>query len=179
MDPWRVSSISSRHTKGNTPVSKAVTLTDLTVDTVEVIDPTHALYGKTLPLVGVTTRKNLGRVAIVRIHPGVERKIPLSATSLADTLTPPPSPCRLSVVSVERLLAMVASLPNTGSEEEHGENHPGGEATGATRAASGGPHTAEHRGEGCPPAGGMDDSETAEQGFGEGEMGRCDEGGGL
>lgn len=149
------------------------------MDTVEVIDPTHALYGKILPLVGVTTRKNLGRVAIVRIHPGVERKIPLSATSLADTLTPPPSPCRLSVVSVERLLAVVASLPDTGLEEEHGENHPGGEATGATRATSRGKRAAERRGEGRPPAGGMDDSETAEQGFGEGEMGRCDEGGGL
>ena len=149
------------------------------MDTVEIVDPTHALYGKTLPLVGVTTRKNLGRVAYVRIHPGVERKIPLSATSLADTLTPPPSPCRLSVTSVERLLAVVASFPNTGLEEEHGENHPGSEATGATRAAPGEPHTAEHRDEGCPPAGGMEDSETVEQGFGEGEMGRCDEGGGL
>ena len=151
------------------------------MDTIEVVDPTHPLYGKTLPLVGVTTRKSLGRAAIVWIRPDVERMVPLRATNLGGVPVPP-SPCRLSMDSVERLLAVVASLPNIGSEEEHGENHPSaatGEATGAARAASRGKRAAERRGEGRSPAGGMDDSEAAEQGLGEGEMGRCDEGGGL
>lgn len=153
---------------------------DLTADTVEVVDPTHPLYGKTLPLVGVTTKKDLGRAAIVWIRTGVERLVPLSATSLADTPAPPPSPCRLSVASVERLLAVVASLPDTGSEEKHGEDHPGGvlsEAPGAARAAPRGERPAASRGERCPSAGSVGDTGAEKQGFGEGEMGRRDEGG--
>jgi len=148
------------------------------VDTVEVVDPTHPLYGRTLPLVGVTTKQVLGLAAIVWIRPGVERMVPLSATSIADAPAPPPSPCRLSVASVERLLAVVASLPDTGSEEEHAENHPG-EASGAARAAPGGTHAAERRDEGCPPARGVGDIGAEEQDLGEGGMGSGDAGGGL
>jgi hypothetical protein len=147
------------------------------LDTVEIVDPTHPLYGKTLTLVGLTTRKNLGRVAIAWIHPGVERRIPLSATNFADTPTPPPSPRRLSVASVERLLAVVASFPDTGSEEEHGGNHPGA-ATGATLSASRGERASERRGEGRPPAWGVGDFGTEEQGLGGKEMGQGDAGGG-
>ena len=155
------------------------------MDTVEVVDPTHPLYGKTLPLVGVTTKKDLGRAAIVWIRNGVERVVPLSATSLADTPAPPLSPCRLSVLSVERLLAVVASLPDTGSEEKHGEDHPStaaGGASGAARAAPRGERresATERRGEGSPPAGGMDDTGAAKQRLGEAEMGRRNEGGDL
>ena len=126
--------------------------TDLTVDMIEIVDPTHPLCGKTLPLVGVTTKQVLGRVAIVWIHPGVERMVPLSATSLADAPAPP-SPCRLSVASVERLLSVVASLPPTGPEEAYGEICPRearGEASGATRAATRGIHPANPREKGQP-----------------------------
>ena len=151
---------------------------DLTVDTVEIFDPTHPLYGKTLPLVGITTNKGLGRAAIVWIDPGIERLVPLGATSLADAPATSPSPCRLSVASVELLLAVVASLPNAESEEKHGESHPD-EATRAARAASRGERAAERRGEGCPPSRGLDDPQTAEPGFGQAEMGRGDEAGGL
>lgn len=146
------------------------------MDTIKIVDPTHPLYAKTLPLVGVTTKQVLGRVAIVWIHPGVERMVPLCATSLADA-PPPPSPCRLSVASVERLLAVVASFPKTGPEEDHGENRTT-EAPGATRTALRGASSTDRR-EGCRPStGGVDDAGAAEQGLGEGEMGRRDEGGG-
>jgi len=153
------------------------------VDPIEIVDPTHPLCGKTLPLVGVTTKQVLGRVAIVWIHPGVERMVPLSATSLADAApAPPPSPCRLSVASVERLLSVVASLPPTGTEEAYGEICPTeapGEASGATRAATRGIHPANPREKGRLPVGGMADSADAQQSLGEGEMGRRDAGGGL
>lgn len=171
-----------KHTKDNTPVSKAVTPTDLTVDTVEVVDPTHPLYGKTLPLVGVTTKKDFGRAAIVWIRNGVERVVPLSATSLAATPAPPLPPCRLSVASVERLLAVVASLPDTGLEDEHAEDHHNaavGESPGAARATPRREFTIERRGQGSPPAGGVDDTGAAKQRLGEAEMGRRNEGGGL
>lgn len=148
------------------------------MDTVEALDPTHPLYGKTLPLVGVTNKQVLGRVAIVWINPGVERMVPLYATSLADAPMTPPSPCRLSVASVERLLAVLASFPETGPEEDHGEDRPS-EAPGAARAAPRGTLPAKPRDEECSPAGGVADAGAKEQGFGATEMGRRDEGGGF
>jgi hypothetical protein len=83
-------------------------LTALPTDTVEVTDPTHPLYGLTFPLVGITTKQRLGRVCVVWLHPGVERVIPVAATSLADPLPGPPASCRLSVAGLETLLAVVA-----------------------------------------------------------------------
>jgi len=88
----------------NTPLQ----LTALSTDTVEVTDPTHPLYGLTFPLIGMTTKPRLGRVCIVRLSPGVERVIPVAATSLGGNPTAP-SPCRLSVDGLHALLAVVAS----------------------------------------------------------------------
>ncbi len=82
------------------------------MDTVEIVDPAHPLYGKTLPLIGFNTKQHLGRVAIVWLQPGIERCVPLSATNLAKTPLAAPSPSRLSVESLERLLSVVASLPH-------------------------------------------------------------------
>src|SRR5215510_7337841 len=66
----------------NTPLQ----LTALPTDTVEVTDPTHPLYGLTFPLIGVTTKPRLGRVCVVWLYPGVERVIPVAATSLVEPL---------------------------------------------------------------------------------------------
>ncbi len=51
--------------------------------TVDVIDPTHALYGLTLPLRDITTHPRLGRACVVELYPGVARIIPLAVTNLA------------------------------------------------------------------------------------------------
>src|SRR5215471_15511724 len=96
-------------------------LTALPTDTVEVTDPTHPLYGLTFPLIGVTTKQRLGRVCVVWLYPGVERVIPLAATSLAGSALLPPSPCRLSVAGLEALLAVVASQAAPDQEEAHGD----------------------------------------------------------
>src|SRR5262249_45165733 len=85
----------------NTPLQ----LTALPTDTVEVTDPTHPLYGLTFPLIGVTTKPRLGRVCVVWLYPGVERVIPVAATSLVEPLPGPPASCRLSVAGLEALLA--------------------------------------------------------------------------
>jgi hypothetical protein len=100
----------------NTPLQ----LTALPTDTVEVTDPTHPLYGLTFPLIGVTTKPRLGRVCVVWLHPGVERIIPVAATSLADPLPGPPASCRLSVASLEALLAVVAQA-HARPEEAQGD----------------------------------------------------------
>jgi hypothetical protein len=121
------------------------------VDEVEIVDPTHPLHGKTLPLVGITTRQRLGGVAVVWLYPGVERCVPLSATDLAETPPAPPSPSRLSVASLERLLAVVASLPWTEDAEDADDDgartglgaEP--EGTGATDAALRGKRASEER----------------------------------
>jgi hypothetical protein len=72
------------------------------VDTVEVVDPTHPLYSRTLPLVGVTTNKDLGRAAIVRIRPGVPTKpAPSFVTTERDYRNPlAPVPRELTTCSV-------------------------------------------------------------------------------
>lgn len=100
-----------RSSKQTTPVSNAVFLTDLTIDTVEIVDPTHPLYDKKLPLVGFSTKQHLGRVAIVWLYPGVERCVPVSATDLAQTPLAPPSQSRLSVDSLERPMASLIAPP--------------------------------------------------------------------
>src|SRR5262245_42430782 len=99
----------------NTPLKRTASPTD----TVEVTDPTHPLYGLTFPLIGVTTKPRLGRVCVVWLYPGVERVIPVTATSLADPGPFPPASCRLSVAGLEALLAVV-SQADSRQEETHG-----------------------------------------------------------
>jgi hypothetical protein len=85
-------------------------------DTIEVTDPTHPLSGLTFPLLGITTKPCLGRVCVVGLYPGVERVIPLAATSLGG---PPaaPSACRLSVEGLQALCAVVATWDSRLQEE--------------------------------------------------------------
>ena len=100
----------------NTPLQ----LTALPTDTVEVTDPAHPLYGLTFPLIGVTTKPRLGRVCVVWLYPGVERVIPVAATSLVEPLPGPPASCRLSVAGLEALLAVVAQA-DLRQEKAHGD----------------------------------------------------------
>jgi hypothetical protein len=108
------------------------------VDTVEIVDPTHPLYGRTLPLVGITIKQRLGQTAVVWLHPGVERFVPLSATDLSERPPALPWPSRLSVDSLERLLAVVASLPHTDLEDADDDARTGtGTRSGAETGATG------------------------------------------
>src|SRR5262245_33468254 len=79
------------------------------LDTVGVTDPTHPLYGLTFPLIGVTIKQRLGRVCRVWLSPGIERDIPVAATSLAGIAAVPPAG-RLCVAGVQALVAVVASV---------------------------------------------------------------------
>ena len=67
----------SRRSRETTPLAP----TALSTETVEVTDPTHALYGLELPLLGITTQQRLGRVCRVWLQPGIERAIPIAATT--------------------------------------------------------------------------------------------------
>jgi hypothetical protein len=75
---------------------------------IEVTDPTHPLYGLRLPCLGVTNKQVLGRACVVWLARGIERLIPVAATSLAGPSSPA-SPCRLSMPAVRTLLAVLAS----------------------------------------------------------------------
>ena len=98
----------------NTPLK----LTASPTDTIEVTDPTHPLYGLTFPLVGITTKPRLGRVCVVWLYPGVERRIPFAATSLSETPTAP-FPCRLCIEGLQVLLAAVAAWDARPQQEAH------------------------------------------------------------
>jgi len=98
----------------NTPLG----LTALPTDTVAITDPTHPLYGLSFPLIGVTVKQRLGRVCLVWLHPGIERAIPVSATSLASepyTLVA----CRLSVAGLQTLLHVLSPLVCPNQEDAH------------------------------------------------------------
>ena len=69
----------------------------------------------------MTTRQILGRVCVVWLAPGVERLIPVAATSLGGAHAPPPA-CRLSVPALVALLAVLVSAdvpaaPQPGRED--------------------------------------------------------------
>jgi hypothetical protein len=86
---------------GSTVVSTAM---------VEVIDPTHALYGLRLPLHEIVHHRSpLGHTCAVELSPGIVRLIPVAATDLGG-VRQPPSPCRLSVAAVRSLLLVVTSI---------------------------------------------------------------------
>jgi hypothetical protein len=71
-------------------------------------------------LLGVTRKARLGVVCVVWIRRGVERIVTVAATDLADEILPElPSPCRLSVGSARRLVAVVASFSEPTAEVTH------------------------------------------------------------
>src|SRR6266498_4685190 len=131
----RTSSSTTRHDTDTTPIGLTVRATE----TVEVVDPTHPLYGLKLPLLGITIKQGpLGRVCRVWLHPGVERAIPVAATDRGDVLRPP-SRSRLTAASITTLLALVASLPDDVEEDAHapGPAAPASPHRATTRAAAG------------------------------------------
>ena len=72
-------------------------------ETVTVVDPRHPLFGRTLPLIGITNSCHRGRCCLVWLRPSVERHVPISATNLQfdpQTLYPLP----ISVESLQQLL---------------------------------------------------------------------------
>jgi hypothetical protein len=82
--------------------------------TVTVVDPRHPLCGRTLPLVGITTKQYLGRCCVVWLRPWVERHIPVTATDLEfdpNTLSPLP----LSLAALQDLLRMFAQVTQVGA----------------------------------------------------------------
>ena len=104
-------------------------------DLVEVVDPTHPLYGLTLPLIGVTQKRASVVMWAVWLQPGVERLIPVAATDRGAAQVGR-TRCRLSIASSGALLAVVASLPK--GVWDHGDV--GGEAS-TPRARRRGPRS--------------------------------------
>ena len=103
---WWRRSARTDHAPDNTPGDRTASLSE----TVTVTDPTHPLYGLTLPLLRVGVQERVGRIGVVHLRPDVERRIPLVATSLSG-IARPISPARLSVAAVAALLATVATIP--------------------------------------------------------------------
>lgn len=119
----------------NTPLGNSFSLTDLSVGTVEVIDPAHPLYGRTFPLISITNKQRVGPACVIWTEPGDERVIPLAVTNLAPQSPAPRSACRLSLSSAENLLAVLASIPDVcppQTEEAHANTEIGASAQSST-----------------------------------------------
>jgi hypothetical protein len=88
--------------------------------TVTVVDPRHALCGRTLPLLGITQKSYLGRCCVVLIRTNVERHVPVSATDLEfnpNDLSPIP----LSIASIRQLVHVFLRVTCASQgEEAHG-----------------------------------------------------------
>jgi hypothetical protein len=98
---------------------------------VEVIDPTHALYGLRLPLHEIVHHPSpLGHTCAVELSAGIVRLIPVAATDLGG-IRQPPSPCRLSVAAVHSLLLVVTSI---GASDQLRRESGGSPATARDRA---------------------------------------------
>ncbi len=135
---WQwVDQAQEKPTQYTAPIGMSVPATEQ----LEITDPTHPLYGLTLPCLGITTRPRLGPVCLVWLAPGVERLIPLAATSLAP-IPQPPVRCRLSVPAVHALLAVLRSVvvddaAGPGQEDTDGSTNSSFCAPRTTLAAAG------------------------------------------
>ena len=101
----------ARPTHQPTTISTAV----FNLETIKVVDPTHPLCGRHLPLISVTTIRGLRRACLVRLEIGVERTIPIEATDLAASPLPRwPSP--LSPKALRALLAVYLEVTTVEGE---------------------------------------------------------------
>jgi hypothetical protein len=125
--PWGCGGRNSGAFRRRVHETTPLTITALPTDTVTVTDPTHPLSGRTFPLVGVTTKQRLGRVCVVWLHPGVERVIPVAATTLAPA-PPPPPPCKLSVAGLHTLLAVLGFRADLRQEDPYDTATPASES---------------------------------------------------
>jgi hypothetical protein len=66
---------------------------------IRVIDPRHALYGQTFPLIEISTKQYVGRSCVVSYRPALARYIPLAATDQSpEPLVIEPFPLNLKAV---------------------------------------------------------------------------------
>ena len=113
-----------------TPVSRRLS----SEQTITVTDPRHPLCGRTLTLITMTYRAELGRCCVVWLRPQVERLVPVGATNLAfdpNDLSPTP----LSVDAVEQLLRVVHDIHHAskGVSSDASPSRPSGTAARAQR----------------------------------------------
>ena len=113
-------------------------VTQLAADHATIVDPTHPLFGQTLPILRAS-RQRLKERIVVALPDGRERRIPVSITNLIERSPDHPTATRLISVRalvplVELLRAMVASredkihgatLSSTAGELPPGDRSPG------------------------------------------------------
>ena len=82
---------------------------------IEVIDPTHPLYGRRFPLVSVSRPPNGPRQALVIYQKDIMARIPVSATNLSHT-PPVLSKAKLSIDALCELVDLAQQLQITDKE---------------------------------------------------------------
>jgi hypothetical protein len=112
MPSWWEKPGSGNRSQENTPKD----ITFLPQETVTVVDPRHPLFGRTLPLLGITNKQNLIPCCVVWIDEGVERIVPVAATDRAAE-APVIFPAPLSPASVRQLLVTFARMTARSGEK--------------------------------------------------------------
>ena len=97
----------------NTPIE-----TGPVKETVSVVDPSHHLFGRTFPLLGIVSKTYLGRCCVIWLDE-TEQFVPLMATDHSpEPLIVYPLP--LSVSAIRQFVAVYAGIELQLTEEETG-----------------------------------------------------------
>ncbi len=153
-----------------TQTKQNATVFDQLVSHVTITDPTHALFGRTLPVIRTPAPAHWKRFVLVELPTGEPRRVPCSATDLAQNLSSQSSSeASLLAISARTLVPLAHAVRRLlgATEESADENRPelsieeprnptgpeasraaqplagaGGGSTTATRAVSGHPAVA-------------------------------------
>ena len=109
-------------------------------EVIEVVDPTHPLFGSRIPLLSITTLRGLHRGCLVRLESGVERTLAIEATDLG-ALPRFPWNSSLSLQALSALLTVYLKVTAV-----EGEGHVAGPEEIDSRPGVGAPGAAPERG---------------------------------
>jgi hypothetical protein len=119
----------SKPNQATTPVGQQISVGTV----VTVTDPRHPLYGQSFSVNGTVKRPGYGRCYVVGLPSGLERHIPITATSFspaaADSISSP-----LSVASILDLLAVYARFSQSSEERTNYGKPPTAEAEASATA---------------------------------------------
>jgi hypothetical protein len=87
---------------------------------ITVTDPRHPLFGRSLPLLGITSQQHQGQYCILSVYKGILHLVPLAATDRA--IEPPVTfPLPMDLASVQNLVALWKSILEQTGEKARDE----------------------------------------------------------
>ncbi len=97
-------------------------MSDSPAGQVTIVDPTHPLYGRTLPLLRVHSARSKARL-VIQLPDGRVQWIPRAVTDLGTSAVAAPPPARIAVPTLLPLAQLVCAML-TGKEDMHHDTAP-------------------------------------------------------